>query len=189
MVAGDRKLNVSFLCTGSSAHSIIAESIMNRESKGRFQAFSAGSHPIGTVHPSTLDLLKTANFVIDNLRSKPWDEFTGPDAPNFDFVFTVCDDAAGELCPVWPGQPMTAHWGVPDPAAANSSTFLTGAIRLRVGTDRVVPRFDPRLSRLRFAAGAAVFGRARRCGFARGRPLLGQPAALARRTVGRARPA
>lgn len=111
-------LNVLFLCTRNSARSIIAESIMNRDHAARFRAFSAGSDPSGEVNPMTLDLLSRLGFATTGLRSKPWEEFAeGRDgAPKLDFVFTVCDDAAGEVCPVWPGQPMTAHWGVPDPA-------------------------------------------------------------------------
>ncbi len=117
----DRIFNVLFLCTGNSARSIMAEAILRREGMGRFQAFSAGSHPSGSVKPHALALLKSLNHDVSFARSKNWGEFAGPDAPQMDFVFTVCDSAAAEMCPVWPGQPMTAHWGVPDPAAAEGS--------------------------------------------------------------------
>ncbi|HEY1750727.1 MAG TPA: arsenate reductase ArsC [Caulobacteraceae bacterium] len=117
----DELLNVLFLCTGNSARSIIAEAIMNREGRGRFRAFSAGSHPRGEVNPAAIRLLETLHHKTDGLRSKSWDEFEVAQAPRLDFVFTVCDDAAAEVCPIWPGQPMTAHWGMPDPAAAQGS--------------------------------------------------------------------
>jgi protein-tyrosine-phosphatase len=117
----DRPLNVLFLCTGNSARSIIGEAIVNRESRGRFRGFSAGSHPKGAVNPHTISLLQGLHYKIDEFRSKSWDEFALPGAPRLDFVFTVCDDAAAEVCPIWPGQPMTAHWGMPDPAAAQGS--------------------------------------------------------------------
>jgi len=118
---GDRPYNVLFLCTGNSARSIIGEAVLNRAGQGKFRAFSAGSQPKGEVHPYTLDLLRKMHFDVSNARSKSWLEFAQPDAPKLDFVFTVCDNAANETCPVWPGQPMTAHWGVPDPAAATGT--------------------------------------------------------------------
>jgi arsenate reductase (thioredoxin) len=117
----DRVYKVLFLCTHNSARSVIAESILNREGKGKFKAFSAGSLPSGNVHPYALDLLRRSRYDIGVLRSKSWDEFAAPGAPEMDFVFTVCDDATNEVCPVWPGQPMTAHWGVPDPSRAEGT--------------------------------------------------------------------
>jgi len=119
--------NVLFLCTGNSARSILAEGILRKEGEGRFRAFSAGSYPKGTVHPLALKVLESFGYPADNRRSKSWDEFTAPGAPVMDFVFTVCDSAAGETCPIWPGHPMTAHWGIEDPAAAEGGDMLKEA--------------------------------------------------------------
>jgi protein-tyrosine-phosphatase len=113
----EKTYNVLFLCTGNSARSILAEMMMNHLSQGKFTAYSAGSHPKGSVHPLTLETLQSMRLPAEGLRSKSWNEFARADAPKLDFVFTVCDDAAGEVCPIWPGQPMTAHWGMEDPAA------------------------------------------------------------------------
>ena len=117
----DNPLNVLFLCTGNSARSIMAECIMNREGRGKFKAYSAGSMPTGTLNPLALNLMRKLNYDVSNLRSKSWEEFSGPGAPELDFVFTVCDNAASETCPIWLGQPMSAHWGVYDPAAVDGS--------------------------------------------------------------------
>jgi arsenate reductase (thioredoxin) len=134
----DSKLyNMLFVCTGNSARSVIAEGLMNELGKGRFKAFSAGSHPKGTVHPLALKTLAAHRIPTDGLRSKSWQEFAAPDAPELHFMFTVCDQAAGEVCPVWPGQPMTAHWGMPDPAAVRGDeptrekAFLDAFITLK----------------------------------------------------------
>jgi arsenate reductase len=133
----DRPYNVLFLCTGNSARSIMAEALLNRLGEGRFRAYSAGSFPTGQVNVNTYPILRSLGFDPAEFRSKPWDEFAGPDAPPLDFVFTVCDNAAGEVCPIWPGKPITAHWGVPDPAAAVgapaqiAAAFAETARRLR----------------------------------------------------------
>jgi arsenate reductase len=129
--------NVLFLCTGNSARSILAEALLNQAGRGTFKAYSAGSHPKGEVHPLALEQLRKAKLPASGYRSKSWSEFSAPDAPKLDFVFTVCDNAAYEVCPIWPGQPMTAHWGVPDPAAVEGTeevkqkAFLTAFIQLQ----------------------------------------------------------
>jgi protein-tyrosine-phosphatase len=130
-----REFNVLFLCTGNSARSIMAECAMNRWGKGKFKASSAGSHPAGAVHPMTLQLLNELNYETAGLRSKSWDEFARPDSPPLDFVFTVCDKVAGEMCPVWPGQPITAHWGAADPAAFAGSEEARRRFFLRIYTE------------------------------------------------------
>ena len=117
----DKHYNVLFLCTGNSARSIMAEGILNHRGKGKFTAYSAGSHPSGKVRPEALQQLESRQLPVTGARSKSWDEFAKPNAPRLDFVFTVCDNAANEVCPIWPGQPMTAHWGVPDPAAVQGT--------------------------------------------------------------------
>jgi arsenate reductase len=142
-----KKYNVLFLCTGNSARSILAESILRKDGARHFNAFSAGSVPKGRVHPMALKVLSDAGYPIDDFRSKSWDEFVAPDAPQMDFVFTVCDNAAGEVCPVWPGQPISAHWGIEDPAAVTSSpieqeTAFVAALRYmknRIGAFAALP--------------------------------------------------
>ena len=131
----EREYNVLFLCTGNSARSIMAECAVSRWGRGKFRGFSAGSHPKGAVHPKTLEVLKDLHYATDGLRSKSWDEFAHPDSPPLDFVFTVCDQAASEACPVWPGQPITAHWGVPDPAAFVGTEEATRRFFLRIYTE------------------------------------------------------
>lgn len=126
-----RVFNVLFLCTGNSARSILAEATLNRLGSGRFHAYSAGSQPKGAVHPGAIRLLEKQNYDVANFRSKGWGEFAMPDAPQFDFIFTVCDNAANETCPVWPGHPMTAHWGIPDPAAVEGSDAEVDAAFVR----------------------------------------------------------
>src|SRR5579863_7040704 len=136
----NKAFNVLFICTGNSARSIMAEAVLNRAGQGRFRAFSAGSQPRGHVHPYALDLLKRLHYDLRNVRSKSWTEFTGPGAPGLDFAFTLCDNAAAETCPVWPGQPMTAHWGLPDPAAkigTEAEMRLAFADAMRMITNRI----------------------------------------------------
>mgnify|MGYP000453330546 CR=1 FL=1 len=133
----DKVYNVLFVCTGNSARSILAEGLLNRMGRGQFVAYSAGSHPTGTVNPFALQTLQSLRIPTDGFRSKNWEEFAQPGAPDLDFVFTVCDNAAGEMCPAWPGQPMTAHWGVPDPAAFEgkdtdkANVFMATAVTLK----------------------------------------------------------
>jgi arsenate reductase len=140
----DKVYNVLFVCTGNSARSILAEGLLTHAGRGRFMAFSAGSHPSGAVNPLALSTLKQLRIPADGFRSKSWDEFARPGAPVFDFVFTVCDKAAGEVCPLWPGQPMTAHWGVADPAAVEGSeehkarAFMDAALVLKRRIDLIL---------------------------------------------------
>lgn len=143
----EKSYNALFLCTGNSARSVMAECALDRLGRGRFNAFSAGSHPSGAIHPCTLDLLRRLHYKTDGLRSKSWDEFAAPGAPRMDFVFTVCDSAAGETCPVWPGQPMTAHWGIEDPASVEGSDIQKEAafvaafrhLKTRIGLFTALP--------------------------------------------------
>ena len=140
VVSTKTPLNVLFLCTGNSARSVMAEAILNRLGRGKFRAFSAGSHPTGRVHPLTLQTLRNAHYDVSEARSQVMGEFTGPDAPKLDFVFTVCDNAANEVCPIWPGQPMTAHWGLPDPVQAqgnDAERAVAFADALRMLTNRI----------------------------------------------------
>jgi arsenate reductase len=140
LVSRTKPLNVLFLCTGNSARSIMAECVLNRLGAGKFTAYSAGSQPKGQVHPLALHVLRQAHYDVAQLRSKSWEEFAGPDAPKLDFVFTVCDNAAKEVCPVWPGQPMTAHWGLPDPVQAEGTEaerHLAFADALRMLSNRI----------------------------------------------------
>ena len=140
-----RTYNVLFLCTGNSARSVIGEVLMNKLGEGRFRAYSAGSYPKGEVHPRALALLRELHFPTDGLRSKSWDEFVMPGAPKMDFIFTVCDNAAGETCPIWPGHPMTAHWGIEDPAAVeghrqpNAFRDAYYALQRRIGLFLALP--------------------------------------------------
>jgi len=137
----DRKYNILFLCTGNSARSILAEAILGRDGKGHFNAFSAGSQPMGEVNPFALELLNSLNYVTNGFRSKSWDEFSRPDAPQMDFIFTVCGNAADEVCPVWLGHPLSAHWGVRDPASATGSEAeIRNAFEetYRILSDRIV---------------------------------------------------
>jgi arsenate reductase len=149
----DRVYNVLFLCTGNSARSILAESILRKDSRGQFQAFSAGSLPKGQINPFAIKVLQSFDYPTEGLRSKSWQEFAAPDAPVMDFVFTVCDNAAGESCPVWPGQPMTAHWGIEDPADVEGTelqkeaAFVTALRylknRISIFTALPLKRLDP----------------------------------------------
>ena len=140
-----RAYNVMFLCTGNSARSILAEAILNREGAGRFRTFSAGSFPKGQVHPMALEVLSELGFPTAGYRSKSWDEFAAPEAPELDFIFTVCDNAAGEVCPVWPGKPVTAHWGIEDPVAVEgdrqAAAFWTAyqSLQRRIGLFLALP--------------------------------------------------
>lgn len=158
--------NVLFLCTGNSARSILAEALMNRLGGGRFRAYSAGSMPKGEVNPHALPLVRALGFQDSDFRSKPWDEFAVPGAPSLDFVITVCDNAAGEVCPVWPGQPITAHWGIPDPAAATGTeaevavAFREAARLLRNRIELLLALPSAKLDRLSLQARVREIGAA-----------------------------
>ncbi len=159
-------LNVLFLCTGNTARSILAESILRKDGAGRFNAYSAGSHPKGVVNPFALKTLTSLGYPTDGLRSKSWEEFAAPQAPQIDFIFTVCDNAAGEICPIWPGHPMTAHWGIEDPAAVEGPDLLIEAafveafrlLRNRIGPFLALPLAS--LTKLALAARLTEIGRA-----------------------------
>jgi arsenate reductase len=161
----DRVFNVLFLCTGNTARSILAEKILARDGQGKFRAFSAGSHPKGAVNPFALKVLEAFGYPTEGARSKSWDEFAGEDAPKMDFVFTVCDNAAGEACPYWPSQPMTAHWGVEDPAAVEGSdiekerAFVTAFRYLRNRISAFVAIPVERLDRLTLSGRLNEIGR------------------------------
>ena len=153
--------NVLFLCTGNSARSILAESLLNHWGQGKFQAFSAGSLPKGQVHPMALELLESMNLPAEGFRSKSWDEFATPEAPPIDFIFTVCDNAAGEVCPVWPGKPMTAHWGIADPAAAlgtdaEKALAFRKALKRARGSNQALYQSSDRVARQYDAASEAA---------------------------------
>jgi len=162
----DRTYNALFICTGNSARSIIAEAILNDAGGGRFKAFSAGSHPKGQVHPLAIEELTRLRIPTDGLRSKGWEEFAQPGAPEMDFVFTVCDQAAGEVCPVWPGQPVSAHWGMPDPAAVEGSeetrlkAFRDVAVMMKRRIDLLLVMPIEKLDRLAIEKQARDIGRA-----------------------------
>jgi arsenate reductase len=161
----DRQFNVLFLCTGNSARSVLAESILRKDGAGRFNAFSAGSHPKPTVNPFALKVLDTYGYPTHGFRSKNWDEFARPEAPNLDFVFTVCDSAAGEACPIWPGQPMTAHWGIEGPAAVEGTdiqkeaAFVTAFKCLRNRISIFISLPLPSLDRMSLRAKLREIGR------------------------------
>lgn len=162
----DRPYNVLFLCTGNSARSIMAEALMNRLGGGRVRAFSAGSFPKGQVNPHVAPVVESLGYPLSDFRSKSWDEFAAAGAPPMDFVFTVCDDAAGEVCPIWPGKPVTAHWGIPDPAAATGTEAQIGAafaeaarqLRNRISLFLALP--IEKLDRMSLQARLAEIGRA-----------------------------